>query len=176
MTRLRSASTGRAVRLFGAGLISATMLLSSCSDDGASASELCDSLDAVNVALAKLQTASSDQESAGLPEAVIELQTSTEALIEQAPDSASAEAQAVQNSATTLRDDTRKFIGDLERSIGIRIASKFQPNVASLGREDVIQLQDQVANVLSDADHVGEAMESLTEAIGVECKPAPAES
>jgi hypothetical protein len=173
MTRLRS---DRAGRVFAAGLLAATVLLSSCSDGDASASELCDSLDAVNVALAKLQTASSDEASAGLPQAVIELQTSTQALIEQAPDSASKEAKAVEDSAATLREDTRKFIGDLERSIGIRIASKYQPNVASLGREDVIQLQDQVANVLSDADHLGEAMESLTGAVGAECKPAPAES
>jgi hypothetical protein len=162
--------------LFGAGLLAATVLLSSCSDGDASASELCDSLDAVNVALAKLQTASSDENSAGLPQAVNELQTTTEALIEQAPDSASAEAKSVEDAAATLRDDTRKFIGDLSKSIGIRIASKFQPNVASLGREDLIQLQDEVANVLSDADGLGQAMESLTGAIGAECKPAPAES
>jgi hypothetical protein len=156
--------------------VATVLMLSSCSNDEASASTLCDSLDAVNVALAKLQTASTSGSSTGLPEAVIELDAATRSLIAEAPDSAASQASAVKKSATTLRDDTRAFISDLEQSIGIRIASKYQPNVASLGQEDLIRLQDELAGVLGDADDLGSAMEALTSAVGSECSPSPAAS
>lgn len=159
--------------MLAAGVVGMVLLLSACSDDGnGDGGSLCDSLNAVNLALAELGTSSTTEGNYDLPGDIVRLATATKDLVAKVPASAQDAADAVESAEKRLRTDTNAFIRDLEEAIGFRVSSKYQPNVPSAGIADVSSLQSQVETVLSDADQLGSAMETLTGQVGKDCTPS----